>query len=134
MLGLRYIGMFCPRLKTSVRCVALERPAVTPQVPLPACFLDAEALASPGSQDSGSVRDLEVVSQTSEPGHRPSRTSKQLQSVAKQFGSIGKTVSKKIRKNLGNITRLARTGSFKGPRGAGVSATPTANLGWEYIT
>ena len=29
------------------------------QVPLPSCFLDAE-LVSPGSQDSGSVRDLEV--------------------------------------------------------------------------
>ena len=33
----------------------------------------------------------------------------------------GKTVSKKIKKNLGSITRLARTGSFKGSRGAGVS-------------
>ena len=29
------------------------------QVPLPSCFLDPE-LVSPGSQDSGSVRDLEV--------------------------------------------------------------------------
>ena len=29
------------------------------QVPLPSCFLDPE-LRSPGSQDSGSVRDLEV--------------------------------------------------------------------------
>ena len=87
-------------------------------------------------QDSGSVRDLEVASQGSgDLQARPSRTSKQLQSVAKQFGSIGgaslssssdfslsgKTVSKKIKKNLGSITRLARTGSFKGCRGAGVS-------------
>ena len=83
------------------------------QVPLPACFLDpSPPLTSPSSQDSGSVRELEV--------DKPGRTAKQLQSVAKQFGSIGKTVSKKIRKNLGSITRLARTGSFKGPRG-GVS-------------
>jgi len=82
------------------------------QVPLPSCFLDPE-LVSPGSQDSGSVRDLEV-------SDRPSKTGRQLQSVAKQFGSIGKTVSKKIKKNLGSITRLARTGSFKRDSG-GVS-------------
>merc|ERR1719474_974824 len=82
------------------------------QVPLPSCFLDPD-LVSPGSQDSVSVRDLEVP-------ERPSKTGRQLQSVAKQFGSIGKTVSKKIKKNLGSITRLARTGSFKRDAG-GVS-------------
>lgn len=41
------------------------------------------------------------------------KASKQLQTVAKQFGSIGKTMSKKIKKNLGTLSKLGRTGSFK---------------------
>ncbi|KAG1665575.1 OTU domain-containing protein 7B [Nymphon striatum] len=42
------------------------------------------------------------------------KTAKQLSSVAKQFGSIGRSVSKRIKKNFGNFTRtVARTGSFK---------------------
>lgn len=35
-----------------------------------------------------------------------SKAAKQLQSVAKQFGSIGKTMSKKIKKNIGSITKI----------------------------
>ena len=98
------------------------------QVPLPACFLDPSYpdldLTSPDSIDSCSLKDLEVASQTSQDLQAPkSKTAKQIQSVAKQFGSIGKTVSKKIKKNFGNITRLARTGSFKGLRGRPVSQT-----------
>ncbi|XP_042238771.1 uncharacterized protein LOC121877225 isoform X2 [Homarus americanus] len=42
-----------------------------------------------------------------------SKASKQLQTVAKQFGSIGKTMSKKIKKNFGNLSKLGRAGSFK---------------------
>nr|XP_045601383.1 OTU domain-containing protein 7B-like isoform X2 [Procambarus clarkii] len=42
-----------------------------------------------------------------------SKASKQLQTVAKQFGSIGKTMSKKIKKNFGTLSKLGRTGSFK---------------------
>ncbi|CAD7087607.1 unnamed protein product [Hermetia illucens] len=34
------------------------------------------------------------------------KAAKQLQNVAKQFGSIGKSMSKKIRKNIGSITKL----------------------------
>ena len=46
------------------------------------------------------------------PVYRKSKTSKQFQSVAKQFGSIGK----KLRKNLGQFSKgaLARKGSFRG--------------------
>ena len=52
---------------------------------------------------------------------RQSRTAKQLQSVVKQFGSIGKTVSKKIRRNFGSITRLARAPSCRA-QGGGAGA------------
>jgi len=102
------------------------------QVPLPACFLDNFPdfdLTSPESLESVSLKDLEVASQTSQDypssssSSSKSKTAKQIQSVAKQFGSIGKTVSKKIKKNFGNITRLARTGSFKGDRSKPVSQT-----------
>lgn len=43
--------------------------------------------------------------------HHKSKAARQLQTVAKQFGSIGKSVSKKL-KNIGNIAR--RGNSFKG--------------------
>ena len=42
-----------------VRGVSFDFFSSPDQVPLPSCFLDVE-LVSPGSQDSGSVRDLEV--------------------------------------------------------------------------
>ncbi|KAG0719368.1 OTU domain-containing protein 7B [Chionoecetes opilio] len=42
-----------------------------------------------------------------------SKASKQLQTVAKQFGSIGKSMSKKIKKNFGTLSKLGRTGSFR---------------------
>jgi len=97
------------------------------QVPLPACFLDPYPdldLTSPDSIESCSLKDVDVASQSSQDLQPPkSKTAKQIQSVAKQFGSIGKTVSKKIKKNFGNITRLARTGSFKGLRSRPVSQT-----------
>ena len=46
------------------------------------------------------------------PSYRRSKTSKQIQSVAKQFGSIGK----KLKKNLGQFSKgaLTRKGSFRG--------------------
>lgn len=49
------------------------------------------------------------------------KASKQLQQVAKQFGSIGKNVSKKIKKNFGSITSNFKQGqassSFGGKKG-----------------
>lgn len=43
--------------------------------------------------------------------HSKSKATKQLQSVAKQFGSIGKTMSKKIKKNIGSITKIGTNGN-----------------------
>lgn len=43
-----------------------------------------------------------------------SKAAKQLQSVAKQFGSIGKSVSKKIKKNIGSITKIGSKSQKKG--------------------
>ncbi|PSN43794.1 hypothetical protein C0J52_15509 [Blattella germanica] len=48
-----------------------------------------------------------------------SKAAKQLQSVAKQFGSIGKSMSKKLKKNLGSITKITRNNSEKKDNGAG---------------
>lgn len=51
--------------------------------------------------------DSEVVVSDGEGGGEAAKNrkaTKQLQNVAKQFGSIGKTMSKKIRKNFGSIT------------------------------
>ena len=111
-------------LTESEKLVLLREYLDLVQVPLPACFLDpAVQSAEMVSPEPG---DCEVSSQTSQTDislHGKSRTAKQLQSVVKQFGSIGKTVSKKIRKNFGSITRLARSGSFKGSRSRPVSQT-----------
>ncbi|XP_063243760.1 OTU domain-containing protein 7B-like isoform X2 [Bacillus rossius redtenbacheri] len=46
-------------------------------------------------------------------GNNCSKAAKQFQSVAKQFGSIGKSVSKKLKKNLGSITKMTRSNSQK---------------------
>ncbi|EDS27194.1 conserved hypothetical protein [Culex quinquefasciatus] len=55
-----------------------------------------------------------------------SKAAKQLQSVAKQFGSIGKSMSKKLKKNIGSITRIgSKSGSHKKPN-------VTANKDREY--
>lgn len=45
-----------------------------------------------------------------------SKAAKQLQSVAKQFGSIGKSMSKKIKKNIGSITKIGGGGASKGSK------------------
>ncbi|XP_031634732.1 OTU domain-containing protein 7B-like [Contarinia nasturtii] len=48
------------------------------------------------------------------PNNGKSKAAKQLQSVAKQFGSIGKTMSKKIKKNIGSITKIGSNNSNGG--------------------
>jgi len=95
-------------------------------VSLPACFLDPPLDTEPLSPDSSDpchacACEAEVTSRSSDETNmlqlgNKSKTAKQIQSVAKQFGSIGKTVSKKLKKNLGTITKIARSGSFKGLR------------------
>ena len=42
-----------------------------------------------------------------------SKAARQLQSVAKQFGSIGKSMSKKLKKNIGSITRIGSKNNHK---------------------
>ncbi|XP_076350211.1 OTU domain-containing protein 7B-like isoform X2 [Tachypleus tridentatus] len=48
--------------------------------------------------------------------YHKNRAAKQLQTVAKQFGSIGKSMGKKLKKNFGNFSR--RRNSFKGEVGS----------------
>lgn len=57
--------------------------------------------------------DENVLSSSSDSGIYRSKAAKQLQSVAKQFGSIGKSMSKKLKKNLGSITKMTRNNSLK---------------------
>lgn len=53
--------------------------------------------------------------------------SAKLQSVAKQFGSIGKSMSKKIKKNIGSITKFGKSSNPKFP------APTTPTLGGGYV-
>ncbi|KAL0271634.1 UNVERIFIED_CONTAM: hypothetical protein PYX00_008665 [Menopon gallinae] len=53
------------------------------------------------------------ISESSLFGSNKSRAAKQMKSVAKQFGSIGKTMSKKLKKNFGTITKITRNNSQK---------------------
>ncbi|XP_022236134.1 OTU domain-containing protein 7B-like, partial [Limulus polyphemus] len=48
--------------------------------------------------------------------YHKNKAAKQLQTVAKQFGSIGKSMGKKLKKNFGNFSR--RRSSFKGEVGS----------------
>lgn len=43
------------------------------------------------------------------------KTSKQLNSVAKQFGSIGRSMSSKLKKNFGSMAKLGKSGSQSNP-------------------
>lgn len=65
------------------------------------------------------------------PGQSKSKSAK-LQSVAKQFGSIGKSMSKKIKKNIGSITKFGKQSGtcIKFPNSPSTS-TPT--LGGGYV-
>lgn len=55
-----------------------------------------------------------------------------LQSVAKQFGSIGKSMSKKIKKNIGSITKFGKS-SGSGPKFPSSPSTSTPTLGGGYV-
>ncbi|XP_058128567.1 uncharacterized protein LOC131271190 isoform X2 [Anopheles coustani] len=77
----------------------------------------------PSSSVSGTVSSMTTSSQSlgatsgKDVGSK-SKAAKQLQSVAKQFGSIGKSMSRKLRKNIGSITRI---GSKQGGNAGGHS-------------
>lgn len=68
------------------------------------------------SDDSSSPSSTEASSTTSSggllSGVSKHRATKQIQTVARQFGSIGRSMSKRIKKNLGNF-KLGRSNSFK---------------------
>ena len=58
--------------------------------------------------------------------------SAKLQSVAKQFGSIGKSMSKKIKKNIGSITKFGKSSST-GAKFPNSPSTSTPTLGGAYV-
>lgn len=58
-------------------------------------------------------------------GKQQKSKSAKLQSVAKQFGSIGKSMSKKIKKNIGSITKLGKKYQH--------AASTTPSLGGAYL-
>lgn len=66
-----------------------------------------------------------------------SKAAKQLQSVAKQFGSIGKSMSKKIKKNIGSITKIGSNansnGSKSSKKGSLSSGTSTQSFTRQRI-
>ncbi|XP_055601064.1 OTU domain-containing protein 7B-like isoform X2 [Uranotaenia lowii] len=72
-----------------------------------------------GMSSTGNLTAMTASSQslsgpTSSSSNGKSKAAKQLQSVAKQFGSIGKSVSKKLKKNIGSITRIgSKSGQHK---------------------
>ncbi|CAL1300387.1 unnamed protein product [Larinioides sclopetarius] len=75
---------------------------------------DIDRSSAAGSFDSDDSN-MDRGSGSSSPGGllslQRSKATRQLQSVARQFGSIGRTMSKKIKKNFGSFTRRA---SFRG--------------------
>lgn len=83
------------------------------------------------------VSDIEIVLQHDDSAGGPmppgesasngkSKAAKQLQSVAKQFGSIGKSMSKKIKKNIGSIAKIGNSSnhSSSSSKSNSVNKTP----------
>ncbi|XP_037039121.1 OTU domain-containing protein 7B-like isoform X2 [Bradysia coprophila] len=62
-----------------------------------------------------------------------SKAAKQLQSVAKQFGSIGKSMSKKIKKNIGSITKIGGGSKSSSKKGTLSSAMSTQSFTRQRI-
>jgi OTU domain-containing protein 7 len=79
----------------------------------------------------GSSSSPEFEGCSKNPGQSKSKSAK-LQNVAKQFGSIGKSMSKKIKKNIGSITKFGKQSGtcIKFPNSPSTS-TPT--LGGGYV-
>lgn len=125
--------------ENDVRVVARVTPTEADKVAMLGKFLEVNCsplpsrrCSTPGSGETlsnGKTGGLDSDEGGSESGQHRSRAARQLQTVAKQFGSIGKSMSRKIRKNFGSITR--RGGSFKGdssPSGKeGRCTTPSAD-------
>lgn len=110
------------RDEDDARVIARVTPTEGDKVAMLGKFLEVNCLAplsrrssTPGSGEAlsnGKTGSFDSDEGSPESGQHRSRAARQLQTVAKQFGSIGKSMSRKIRKNFGSITR--RGGSFKG--------------------
>lgn len=68
------------------------------------------------------LENVECLSQTPPPEELrrsldalSTKSSKQINSVAKQFGSIGRSMSSKLKKNFGSVAKLGRSGSQSNP-------------------
>ncbi|GAB6020028.1 hypothetical protein CHUAL_002776 [Chamberlinius hualienensis] len=80
------------------------------------CELGKKSSGSSFESDDSSPSSTETGSSTG--GHK-SKAAKQFQSMAKQFGSIGRSMSKKLKKNFSNF-KLGRSNSYK--EGSGSSS------------
>ena len=96
-------------LKTYLNVVQVPIPKHTPAV------LHRQDTGNTDSElethsNSGSVESDEGTNSTSSSGSskEKSKMAKQMQTVAKQFGSIGKTMSKKLKKNFGSISKAVK--------------------------
>lgn len=63
-----------------------------------------------------------------------SKAAKQLQSVAKQFGSIGKSMSKKIKKNIGSITKIGSNASSVSSNGKSKKGSLSSDTSTQSFT
>lgn len=64
--------------------------------------------------------------------HQQKTKSAKLQSVAKQFGSIGKSMSKKIKKNIGSITKFSKSPNASN-KFSNVTAPSLPTLGGGFV-
>ena len=81
----------------------IDPPILTPSTPPPLGNVTER------SSNCGHIVNVDDCDGTSNrPRVKSTKQIKQIQNVAKQFGSIGK----KLKKNIGNISKLARNGSF----------------------
>ncbi|XP_064475033.1 OTU domain-containing protein 7B-like [Ornithodoros turicata] len=115
-------GVQWGRDENDPKVISKVTPSETDKLGLLSRFLEVNCLPSlsrrsstPGSGEmmtNGKTSSFDSDDGAQESGPHRSRAARQLQTVAKQFGSIGKSMSRKLRKNFGSITR--RGGSFKG--------------------
>lgn len=93
---------------------------------------EGEIVLTDGESQCGSVGTLATTASSNASGGatngNKSKAAKQLQSVAKQFGSIGKSMSKKIKKNIGSITKIGGNGN-NGVSGGGNGGSKSSKKG-----
>jgi OTU domain-containing protein 7 len=122
---------------TEVEHIALLREFLEISYASPAMSPDDEIYNSNESDEEYDRRVLEMaISLNNEENHfgggvspvddkKDKSKGAKLQSVAKQFGSIGKSMSKRIKKNIGSIAKFGKSSGHKFP----VAMTPTLGGG-----